>query len=146
MRIGTEVKLREKSNRIALGVVEVDSPGGHHLQSGERGQIGEEQRDHGEQRVLVEEVEDERLQPHLVGLPVHEQELTHAAERGEAHVTVVVRLESLFALDAHADVAFADHSDVVRPIAHAEDVDGLVALGERRGRVVLACHIPSAGA
>mgnify|MGYP007054726503 CR=1 FL=1 len=77
--MGTEVKLREKSNRIALGVVEVDSPGGHHLQSGERGQIGEEQRDHGEQRVLVEEVEDERLQPHLVGLPVHEQELTHAA-------------------------------------------------------------------
>ena len=136
--MGTEVKLREKSNRIALGVVEVDSPGGHHLQSGER--------DHGEQRVLVEEVEDERLQPHLVGLPVHEQELTHAAEGGEAHVTVVVCLESLFSLDTHADVAFADHSDVVRPIAHAEDVDGLVALGERRGRVVLAFHIPSAGA
>ena len=61
VRMGTEVKLREESNRTALGVVEIDSPGGHHLQSGERGQVGEEQRDHGQQRVLVEKVENERL-------------------------------------------------------------------------------------
>ena len=145
VRMGTEVKLRQESNAVALGVVEVDSPGGHHLQSGEGGQVGEEQRDHGEQRVLVEKVEDQRLQAHLVGLSVHEEELAHAAEGGEAHVAVVVGLESLLALDADADVALADHSDVVRPVAHAQHVDGLVALWERGGRGVLVFRTPSAG-
>lgn len=143
--MGTEVKLRDESNRNALGVVEVDSPGRHHLQSGKGGQIGEEQRDHGEKRILVQKVENERLQTHLVRLPVHKEELAHAAEGRKTHVAVVVRLESFFALDAHADVAFADHSDIVRSVAHAQHMDGLVALREREGRGVLVCRIPSAG-
>lgn len=115
----------QTSERGELGVVAVDAPGGHDLQSREHGGVGEEERDDGQQRVLVQEVQHQRLKAHLVGLPVNEEEFADGLEGGQAHVAVVEGLKTLLPLDPHADVALANHPDIVSAVAHAQNANSL---------------------
>jgi len=75
---------------------------------------------HGEQHVLVEEVENHVALPYVVHAPMDKKQLPKALELPNGEVTGHYRTHAFVAINAYTDIGLLDHITIVGAIADSQ--------------------------